>query len=176
MSRTPLAVNPTLWPILGGDCPAASNRRLCARLITRTGCTPAPSNSASCRFSAALSFTTSFRYARMAPFHHATAKTQVARIVHVLLHSLVTDLGAVEAIAARNLQGKIAVVGIDATREAVRAVKAGRLAGDVAMYPETLGRNAVEAAIKAARGEPVEKRIHTGQALVTRENADDFLR
>lgn len=85
-------------------------------------------------------------------------------------------LGAVEAIAARNLQGKIAVVGIDATREAVRAVKAGRLAGDVAMYPETLGRNAVEAAIKAARGEPVEKRINTGQALVTRENADDFLR
>jgi len=85
-------------------------------------------------------------------------------------------LGAVEAVAARNLQGKIAVVGIDATREAVRAVKAGRLAADVAMYPETLGRNAVEAAIKAARGEPVEKRIHTGQALVTRENADSFLR
>jgi ribose transport system substrate-binding protein len=85
-------------------------------------------------------------------------------------------LGAVEAVAARNLQGKIAVVGIDATREAVRAVKAGRLAADVAMYPETLGRSAVEAAIKAARGEPVEKRIHTGQALVTRENADNFLR
>jgi ribose transport system substrate-binding protein len=85
-------------------------------------------------------------------------------------------LGAVEAVAARNLQGKIAVVGIDATREAVRAVKAGRLAGDVAMYPETLGRSAVEAGIKAARGEPVEKRIHTGQALVTRENADNFLR
>jgi ABC-type sugar transport system substrate-binding protein len=81
-----------------------------------------------------------------------------------------------EARGEHPLQGKIAVVGIDATREAVRAVKAGRLAGDVAMYPETLGRNAVEAAIKAARGEPVEKRIHTGQALVTRENADDFLR
>jgi ribose transport system substrate-binding protein len=85
-------------------------------------------------------------------------------------------LGAVEAVAARNLTGKVAVIGIDATHEAVRAVEAGRLAGDVAMYPERLGRNAVEVAFKAARGEPVEKRIDIGATLVTRENAKDFLR
>jgi ribose transport system substrate-binding protein len=85
-------------------------------------------------------------------------------------------LGAVEAIAARNLTGKIAVIGIDATREAVRAVEAGRLAGDVAMYPEMLGRRAVEAALKAARGEPVEKRIDVGETLVTKENAAQFLK
>jgi len=85
-------------------------------------------------------------------------------------------LGAVEAIAARNLTGKIAVVGIDATSEAVRAVAAGRLAADVAMYPEALGRSAVEAAIKAVRGEHVEPRIDTGEALVTKENAAQFLR
>lgn len=85
-------------------------------------------------------------------------------------------LGAVEAVAARNLTGKVAVVGIDATREAVRAVEAGRLAGDVAMYPEKLGGNAVEAAFKAARGEPVDKRIDIGEALVTRENTQEFLR
>ncbi|SPE38704.1 Ribose transport system substrate-binding protein [Candidatus Sulfopaludibacter sp. SbA6] len=85
-------------------------------------------------------------------------------------------LGAVEAIAARNLTGKIAVIGIDATREAVRAVEAGRLAGDVAMYPEMLGRRAVEAALQAARGEPVEKRIDVGETLVTKENAAQFLK
>jgi len=85
-------------------------------------------------------------------------------------------LGAVEAIAARNQTGKIAVVGIDATSEAVRAVAAGRLAADVAMYPEALGRSAVEAAIKAVRGEHVEPRIDTGEALVTKENAAQFLR
>ena len=84
-------------------------------------------------------------------------------------------LGAVESVAARNLTGKVALVGIDATREAVRAVAAGRLAGDIAMYPERLGGNAVEAAFKAARGEPVEKRIDVGETLVTRENAQDFL-
>ena len=85
-------------------------------------------------------------------------------------------LGAVEAVTARNLTGKVAVIGIDATREAVRAVQAGRLAGDVAMFPERLGRDAVEAAFKAARGEPMEKRIDTGEVLVTKGNAEQFLK
>ena len=85
-------------------------------------------------------------------------------------------LGAVEAIAARNLTGKIAVVGVDATREAVRAVEAGRLSGDIAMHPESLGQSAVEAALKAARGEPVAKRIDTGEELVTKQNAAQFLK
>ncbi|HTS60391.1 MAG TPA: sugar ABC transporter substrate-binding protein [Candidatus Acidoferrales bacterium] len=85
-------------------------------------------------------------------------------------------LGAVEAIAARNLTGKVAVVGIDATREAVRAVKDGRLAGDVAMYPERLGSTAVQYALRALRGEPIEKRIDVGETLVTKENAALFLK
>ena len=85
-------------------------------------------------------------------------------------------LGAVEAIAARNLTGKVSVVGIDATYEAVRAVDAGKLAGDVAMYPELLGRRAVETALKAARHEPLERRIDVGETLVTKENAAQFLR
>jgi len=39
-----------------------------------------------------------------------------------------------------------------------------------------LGRNAFEAALKAARGEPLEKRIDVGEALVTKENAAQFLK
>ena len=35
---------------------------------------------------------------------------------------------------------------------------------------------AVEAAIKAARGEPLNKIIDTGETLVTKENAAEFLR
>ena len=85
-------------------------------------------------------------------------------------------LGAVEAVAARNLLGKVAIVGVDATREGVRAVEAGRLSADVAMYPEMLGRRAVETAIKAARGEPVDQRIDVGEGLVTKENAAQFLK
>jgi ribose transport system substrate-binding protein len=85
-------------------------------------------------------------------------------------------LGAMEAIAARNLTGKVVLVGFDATREAVRAVLDGRLSAVMAQYPETIGKRSIEEAIKAARGQPVEKRIDVGTALVTRENANAFLR
>ena len=85
-------------------------------------------------------------------------------------------LGAMEAIAARDLTGKITIVGVDATSEAVRAVAAGRLSADVAMHPEILGGESVKAAIRAARGLPVDKRIDTGETLVTRDNAGQFLK
>jgi ribose transport system substrate-binding protein len=85
-------------------------------------------------------------------------------------------LGAMEAISARNLGGKIQLVGFDAGKEAVRAVKAGQISAVIAQYPANMGKQAVEAAIKAIRGEPIEKLIDTGTALVTRENADEFLK
>jgi ribose transport system substrate-binding protein len=85
-------------------------------------------------------------------------------------------LGAAEAVSARNLSGKVAIVGVDATGEGVRAVQAGRLAADVAMFPDALGRDAVEAAIKAARRQPVEKRIDTGETLVTKDNVAQFVK
>lgn len=85
-------------------------------------------------------------------------------------------LGAMEAIAARNLTEKIVLVGFDATREAVRAVQAGQMSAVMAQYPEQIGRRAIEEAVKAARGQPVEKRVDIGTALVTKENAQEFLR
>ena len=44
-------------------------------------------------------------------------------------------LGAMEALDARGLRGKIAIVGFDATKEAVQATVEGRLAGSVAQNP-----------------------------------------
>ncbi len=85
-------------------------------------------------------------------------------------------LGAMEAIAARNLTGKIVLVGFDAGREAVRAVQAGQMSAVMAQYPERIGRRAIEEAIKAARRQPVEKRVDIGTALVTRESASQLLR
>jgi ABC-type sugar transport system substrate-binding protein len=84
-------------------------------------------------------------------------------------------LGAVEAIAAHNLTGKVQVVGFDATREAVRAVVAGRLSGDMAGLPEVMGRKAVEEAIQAAKGQPVDRQAIITPVLVTKENASQFL-
>lgn len=85
-------------------------------------------------------------------------------------------LGAMEGVAAQHLSGKVFVVGFDAGKEAVRAVKSGAISAVIAQYPANMGKQAVEAAIKAIQGEPVPKVIDTGTALVTKENADEFLK
>jgi ribose transport system substrate-binding protein len=85
-------------------------------------------------------------------------------------------LGAMEAVAAHNMAGKVLVVGFDAGKEAVCAVKAGQINAVVAQYPANMGKQAVEASIKAINGEPVPKVIDTGTTLVTKENADEFLK
>ena len=85
-------------------------------------------------------------------------------------------LGAMEGVAAQHLSGRVFVVGFDAGKETVRAVKSGAISAVIAQYPANMGKQAVEAAIKAIRGEPIAKVIDTGTALVTKENADEFLK
>lgn len=85
-------------------------------------------------------------------------------------------LGAMEGVAAQHASGKVFVVGFDAGKEAVRAVKSGGISAVIAQYPANMGIQAVEAAVKAIRGEPVAKVIDTGTKLVTKENADEFLK
>jgi len=84
-------------------------------------------------------------------------------------------LGAMEAIAARRLTGQIVLVGFDATHEALRAIEAGSMSAVMAQYPERIGARAIQEAIQAARGQPVEKRVDIGTVLVTRENVAQFL-
>jgi ribose transport system substrate-binding protein len=85
-------------------------------------------------------------------------------------------LGAMEGVAAQHSSGKIFVVGFDAGKEAVRAVKSGAVSAVIAQYPANMGKQAVEASIKAIHGESLPKVIDTGTALVTKENADEFLK
>jgi ribose transport system substrate-binding protein len=85
-------------------------------------------------------------------------------------------LGAVEAVEARGLHGRVHIVGFDATEEAVRATMAGRMAGTIAQSPHLMGQRGVEAALAALDGRPVEKRIDTGTEAVTAVNAARYLR
>jgi len=72
----------------------------------------------------------------------------------VFAHNDEMALGALEAIEA---SGKdIAVVGFDATDDAVKAVEDGRLDGTIAQKPEMIGEMAVEAAVQSLEGEEVE--------------------
>lgn len=83
-------------------------------------------------------------------------------------------LGALEAVQAD--RSKALVVGFDAVPEACRRVKDGGLAATVAQNSFNIGKIAVETAVKAFKREKVPSHIDTGTLLVTRENADEFLK
>ena len=83
-------------------------------------------------------------------------------------------LGVLEAIEAHHLSGKLLVVGFDGGREAIQAVKDGRLTAEVAQNPYNIGRMAFLAAYQAAKGQHVEKRIDTGTELIDKFNVDKF--
>ena len=85
-------------------------------------------------------------------------------ITGVFAHNDEMALGALEAIEA---SGKdIAVVGFDATDDAVKAVEDGRLDGTIAQKPEMIGEMAVEAAVQSLEGEEVEASIPVELELI----------
>jgi inositol transport system substrate-binding protein len=53
-------------------------------------------------------------------------------------------LGALEAVKARNLQGKVKVIGFDALPEALAAIRDGALAGTVEQFPGGQSRKAMD--------------------------------
>jgi ABC-type sugar transport system substrate-binding protein len=80
-------------------------------------------------------------------------------------------LGAVEAVEAAGLSGQVVVLSVDAIPEAIEAVKAGRLAGTVAQYPDEMAYLAVEALVKVIEGRPVAPFIESPVVLITKDNA-----
>ncbi|MFJ9688219.1 substrate-binding domain-containing protein [Streptomyces bacillaris] len=82
-------------------------------------------------------------------------------------------LGAVKALGGK--AGKsVSVVGFDGTPDGLKAVEAGTLYASVAQQPSELGRIAVQNAVKAAKGDTVEKTVKVPVKVVTRENVADF--
>jgi ribose transport system substrate-binding protein len=81
-------------------------------------------------------------------------------------------LGAIEAIAAAGRTGKIRVLGFDAIDDARKAIADGRMDATVAQFPDEMGRSAVEAAVRAIKGETVPKETNVRIGLVTKENAE----
>lgn len=75
----------------------------------------------------------------------------------VFAHNDEMALGAVEAVAA---SGKdIKIVGFDATDDAQKAVKDGKMAATVAQKPDKMGETAIETALRIMAGETVETSI-----------------
>lgn len=82
-------------------------------------------------------------------------------------------LGIIAALKAQGLSpASVIVTGVDATPEALAAVKAGDLAATVFQDAYTQGTEAVRSALNLVRGEPLPPKTYTGTRLITAVNAD----
>lgn len=84
-------------------------------------------------------------------------------------------LGALKAVEDAKMQDKIKVYGLDATPDALAAVKEGRLAATVSQSTTAQGKAAMEACAKLVKGEAVDKEIFVPFTLITQANIGDFL-
>jgi ABC-type sugar transport system substrate-binding protein len=85
-------------------------------------------------------------------------------------------LGAISAIESAGKLGKVTVVTVDGSREAVAAIKAGKLHSSSAQFPKQIGRVAAETMYDHLAGKTVPKDVKIPVKLVTKENADEFLK
>jgi len=83
----------------------------------------------------------------------------------VFAHNDEMALGAVKALQAAGMKD-VAVIGFDATDDAVAAVKDGSMKATVAQKPALIGSTAVETAVKYLKGETVDKSIPVELELI----------
>ena len=86
-------------------------------------------------------------------------------------------LGAIQALRAAGIAMEdVVVAGIDATPDALAAMKVGDL--DVTVYQSAVGQGegAVDAAIRLAKGEKVDRKVWVPFELVTPANVDEYLK
>ncbi|MCX6928980.1 MAG: sugar ABC transporter substrate-binding protein [Verrucomicrobia bacterium] len=85
-------------------------------------------------------------------------------------------LGCISAIESAGRLGQVTVVTVDGSREGAVAIRAGKLHSTSAQFPKEIGRVAAEKAYDHMAGKPVEKEIKIQVKLITKENADEFLK
>ncbi|WP_431320852.1 sugar ABC transporter substrate-binding protein [Rhizobium sp. YTU87027] len=85
-------------------------------------------------------------------------------------------IGAIQALKAAGKDlSKIVIGGVDATQDALAAMQASDL--DVTVFQDAAGqgKGALDAALKLAKGEKVDKKVYIPFQLVTPENVKDFV-
>jgi inositol transport system substrate-binding protein len=85
-------------------------------------------------------------------------------------------LGAIQAMKAAGISmDDVIVSGVDATQDALASMQAGELDITVFQNAAAQGSGALDAAVKLARGETVEKKVYIPFELVTPANIDQYL-
>jgi ribose transport system substrate-binding protein len=83
-------------------------------------------------------------------------------------------LGALQAIEAAKRKG-IVIVSNDGTMDAFTAIKDGKIAGTMAIYPNQYGQKAVSVAVQLAKGEKVDSKIELPSIFVSKDNIDQAI-
>jgi ribose transport system substrate-binding protein len=82
-------------------------------------------------------------------------------------------IGVLNAVKELGLVGKIVVIGYDSGKQQIDAIRSGAEAGAITQDPIGIGYKAVEAAVKAIKGQAVPKSIDTGFMWYDKTNIDD---
>lgn len=80
--------------------------------------------------------------------------------------------GALKGVTESGNAGKVKIVGFDSGKQQIEAIKAGTQAGAVSQSPVLMGYKTVEAAVKAIKGEKLEKVIDSGYTWYDKSNID----
>lgn len=82
-------------------------------------------------------------------------------------------IGVLNAAKELNMGGKLTIIGYDSGKQQKDAIKSGFQAGAITQDPIGIGYKCVEAAVKAMKGEKLEKNIDTGFKWFDKTNIDD---
>jgi ribose transport system substrate-binding protein len=80
--------------------------------------------------------------------------------------------GVMNGVKEMGKEGQIVMIGYDAGKQLKDEIRAGIVAGAITQDPVGIGYKCVEAAVKAIKGEPVEKNIDTGFKWYDKSNVD----
>jgi len=80
-------------------------------------------------------------------------------------------IGVLNAVTELNKQG-LAVIGYDSGKQQIDAIRSGVESGAITQNPIAIGYKCVEAAVKAIKGETIEKKIDTGFKWYDKTNID----
>lgn len=82
-------------------------------------------------------------------------------------------IGVLNAAKELNMGGKLTIIGYDSGKQQKDAIRSGLEAGAITQDPIGIGYKCVEAAVKAMKGEKLEKNIDTGFKWFDKTNIDD---
>jgi len=82
-------------------------------------------------------------------------------------------IGVLNAVTELGMKGKLIVIGYDSGQQQIEAIRSGLQAGAITQDPIGIGYKAVEAAVKAIKGETLPKFIDTGFHWFDNTNIDD---